>query len=93
MTGGLGGGLSTQDAGRTLQGVDVRLELFDLGLPGRDGVGDRCHGEHSTDGVVEVSMPLTGPPHADRMAPTSAPAFCSRALRLHDLAIPSSAPQ
>ncbi len=49
--GSLGGGLPTQNAGRTLQGVDVRLERLDLGVPGRDGCGDLFHGGDCTGGV------------------------------------------
>ena len=53
---GLGGGLATQHTGRTLQGIDVALELLDLGVPGRDGHGDLAHGRKSTGGPGGMSM-------------------------------------
>ena len=55
LTASLGGGVPTQNSGCTLQGVDVRLEGLDLGVPGRDGVGDLAHGGNSTGGVGGVS--------------------------------------
>ena len=41
LTSGPGcGACPAHDAGRTLQGLDVALELDNLGLPGLDGLGD-----------------------------------------------------
>ena len=64
--GSLGGGarLPTQDAGRTLQGVDLVLELGNPGLPGRDGLGDLAHGGNSTGSPGRVS---TRGPHCRRL--------------------------
>jgi len=39
----LSDGLTAQNAGCTLQGLDVVLELENLGLSGLDGFGDLAH--------------------------------------------------